>query len=86
MSKMPKEWQLQEAKNKFSQVFNEALEHGAQTVTRGGKEKVLLISLKDYQKLLGRRKSLSQFLQSAPQGDEHINIDRQKDFLRDIAL
>lgn len=86
MPKMPREWQLQEAKNKFSQVFNEALEHGAQTVTRGGKEKVLLISLKDYQKLIGRGQSLAQFLKNAPQGDEDIIIDRAKDLPRDIAL
>ena len=34
-------WQLQEAKNRFSEVVNKALEEGPQTVTRHGEEIVV---------------------------------------------
>ncbi|HVT80784.1 MAG TPA: type II toxin-antitoxin system Phd/YefM family antitoxin [Phycisphaerae bacterium] len=46
-----KQWQLQEAKAKFSEVFDKALEDGPQTVTRRNKQRVVVISEKDYQKL-----------------------------------
>jgi prevent-host-death family protein len=37
-------WQLQEAKNRFSEVVDEALHKGPQTVTRHGQEVVVIIS------------------------------------------
>jgi prevent-host-death family protein len=45
------QWQLQEAKAKFSEVFDKALEDGPQLVTRRNKERVVIVSEKDYQKL-----------------------------------
>ena len=44
-------WQLQEAKAKFSQLVQKALDEGPQTVTRHGKEVAVLVSAEDYKKL-----------------------------------
>jgi antitoxin Phd len=46
-----KHWQLQEAKAKFSEVFESALADGPQIVSRRNKEKVVIVSEKDYQDL-----------------------------------
>ena len=35
---MARTWQLQEAKSRFSEVVNEAIEHGPQIVSRHGEE------------------------------------------------
>lgn len=48
---MSKSWQLQEAKNKFSQVVDEAQSKGPQTITRHGKEVAVVLSASEYYKL-----------------------------------
>ena len=41
-------WQLQEAKAKFSELVQKAIEEGPQTVTRHGKEAVVILSAEEY--------------------------------------
>ena len=48
---MTRIWQLQEAKNRFSEVVEEALHKGPQTVTRHGEETVVVLSVKEYRRL-----------------------------------
>lgn len=43
-------WQLQEAKNKFSEVVNLAVSGKPQLVTRHGKPVAVVISAEDYEK------------------------------------
>jgi antitoxin Phd len=62
-------WQLQEAKAKFSELVQRTLDEGPQTVTRHGKEVVVVLSADDYRKLSGRRPSLLEVLMSGPEGD-----------------
>jgi antitoxin Phd len=46
-----KRWQLQEAKAKFSELFDKALEDGPQVVTRRNKQAVVVLSEKDFRNL-----------------------------------
>jgi prevent-host-death family protein len=62
-------WQLQEAKAKFSQLVQKALDEGPQTVTRHGKEVAVLMSADDYKKLQRRRPGLLEVLMSGPEGE-----------------
>lgn len=45
------EWQLQAAKNRFSEVVNRAITDGAQTITRHGKPVVVVMSQEEFRKL-----------------------------------
>ncbi|MDE2837754.1 MAG: type II toxin-antitoxin system Phd/YefM family antitoxin [Chloroflexota bacterium] len=45
------EWQLQDAKNRFSAVVDAALEHGPQCVTRRGKPAVIVLAVEEYERL-----------------------------------
>lgn len=45
------EWQLQTAKNRFSEVVNRAIADGAQTITRHGKPVVGVLSQEESRKL-----------------------------------
>ncbi|MHB8619500.1 MAG: type II toxin-antitoxin system Phd/YefM family antitoxin, partial [Chloroflexota bacterium] len=47
-------WQLQEAKQRFSQLVQRTLDEGPQVVTRRGEEVVVLISATEFQRLTGR--------------------------------
>ena len=83
---MAKKWQLQEAKNRFSEVVEEALHRGPQTVTRHGKETVVVLSIKDYKKLAGPKESLFEFLQNSPLKGVELDLTRSKELARDVTL
>lgn len=80
---MPKVWQLQEAKNKFSEVVDEAQEHGPQIITRRGEEVAVVISYAEYSQL--RRKKpqpLSEFFRQSPLYGVELDLSRDKDIIR----
>ncbi len=49
-------WQLQEAKNKLSEVIRRAREEGPQTITVRGEDAVVVLQAEDYQALVGKRR------------------------------
>lgn len=78
-------WQLQEAKNQFSKVINSALTDGPQTVTRHGKEAVVVLSYQEYKKLVQKRESLVDFFQKSPLKGVKLDLKRSKDLPRDLG-
>jgi len=80
-------WQLQDAKNKFSQVVQEARKE-PQIITLRSKETVAIISIEDYRKLyLQKNKpSLLNIMQNSPWKNIELDISRSKDTGRDIEL
>jgi len=79
-------WQLQEAKNCFSEVVNEALLHGPQIITRHGEETAVVMSITDYKKKISGGKSLLSILRSFPK-DLEIDLTRDKSTKsRDVQL
>ncbi|MDA2919123.1 type II toxin-antitoxin system Phd/YefM family antitoxin [Desulfobacterota bacterium AH_259_B03_O07] len=80
-------WQLQEAKNKFSEVVEEALKHGPQVVTKRGKETVIVLSYADYRKMTLTQKKLSDFFRESPLVGIDLDLTRDTSPTRtDIAL
>jgi prevent-host-death family protein len=87
------EWQLQEAKNRFSEVVKRAREEGPQTVTVHGQRAAVVVSALEFDALIKPRMSFVDFLLSdAPDGEawpddvvDAIN-DRGKDAGRDITF
>jgi prevent-host-death family protein len=63
---MENEWQLQEAKNKLSEVINLALSEGPQLITRRGEKTAVLLSYQDYEKLCKAQGKLSEFFRESP--------------------
>lgn len=61
-----KTWQLQEAKARFSEVVDRALEGETQVVTRHGKNAVAVVPYDEYERLTRDRRSLLEVLGSAP--------------------
>jgi prevent-host-death family protein len=69
MKEKPMAWQLQEAKAKFSELVQKAIEEGPQTVTRRGKPSVVVLSIQEYERLRQRKPSLKEVLMSGPEGE-----------------
>ena len=55
---MNRVWQLQDAKNKLSEVVDEAMQNGPQLITRRGIEAVVVISFADYRKMVAKQEKL----------------------------
>jgi len=86
---MARRWQLQEAKNQLSEVVNRALEDGPQTVTRNGKEVVVVVAKKEFdQRRAARtpRGSIVGFLRRLSFTKAKLDLDRSKDHDRDMDL
>lgn len=73
---MPRSWQIQEAKNKLSELVEEAIENGPQILTRRGEEVAVVLSLSEYRKLKKKQTSLSEFFRQSPLEDLDLERDR----------
>jgi antitoxin Phd len=84
---MARIWQLQEAKNKLSEVVNEAIKHGPQIITKRGVETVIVLSYRQYRKALLNQKKLSEFFRESPLAKSDLDLRRDKSELRrDVSL
>jgi prevent-host-death family protein len=78
-------WQLQEAKNKFSQIIKQAQQGKPQYVTVRGKPAVVILAVEDYQRLNQQQTKLSEAL-LLPLIDEEMDLSRDRDTGREIDL
>jgi prevent-host-death family protein len=77
-------WQLQTAKQKFSELVARALDEGPQVVTRHGREVVVVLSIGEYRRLR-KRKDFKRFLVEGPRFDE-LELERPQDKPRRVDL
>lgn len=78
-------WQLQTAKQHFSELVERARNEGPQVVTKHGKDAVVVVSAEDYQRLSDGEPSLVEFIRSAPDF-ELLDLRRVSDTGRDLEL
>jgi prevent-host-death family protein len=71
-------WQLQEAKNRLSEVVAEAITSGPQIISKRGVETVVVISFRDYRKLAGRQQKLTDFFQASPLYGVELDLSRDQ--------
>jgi prevent-host-death family protein len=69
------EWQLQDAKNRFSELVQRARNEGPQVVTLRGRRAAVVLSAEAYEALLGERPSLVDHLLAGPAWDDALVED-----------
>ncbi len=69
-------WQLQEAKNKLSQVVETSLTDGPQIISRRGKDTAVLMSYAEYVRLTRPKKDLKYLLQTS--GFRELDLTRDQ--------
>ena len=81
-------WKLQDAKARFSEVVREAQQHGPQRVTLHGKDAVVILSAKDYERLApaATQRSLHTLLSRSPLRDLDFELESVRWPVRDIEL
>jgi prevent-host-death family protein len=78
-----KVWQLQEAKNRLSEVVELAQHDGAQTITRRGRPVAVLLSADEYARVKPRRKIVD-ILRDCPAPG--LDVQKIKDLPPDFKL
>jgi prevent-host-death family protein len=84
------DWQLQDAKNRFSEVVKRARDEGPQTVTVHGQRAAVVVSAPEFDSLVKPPASFVDFLlgsaDSWPDDVVEAINDRSKDTGRDVAF
>lgn len=65
-------WQLQEAKNRFSEVVQRALRVGPQEVTVRGKPTVVVLAVEEYERLRGSKAGFVDALLAGPDWEDEL--------------
>jgi antitoxin Phd len=79
-------WQLQDAKSRLSEVVRLCVQDGPQILTVRGKEEVILLSKKDYERLVGSKPNLFAFMRHSPLKGLEIPCERDQSELRGVIL
>jgi len=77
-------WQVQEAKQRFSELLRSVEADGPQFVTRHGEEVAVVVSIAEYRHLRNEGRDFKAFLQSAP--DLDLEISRSSTPARLVGL
>lgn len=77
-------WQLAEAKNKLSEVMNQALTIGPQRIRRRN-DAVVVISEAEYQRLSGERMTFKDFLLASPDFSD-LDLSRDQSPMREFEF
>ena len=79
-------WQLQEAKNRLSEVVRKARSEGPQVITLHGSAAVVVVSAQDYGRMSRPKGKLVDFFRSSPLVGIKLNLTRSRDTGRKIDL
>src|SRR5262249_12977347 len=78
-------WQLQEAKQQFSKLVEQARQNGPQTVTRHGREVVVVLDVAEYERLRDGGRDFKRFLLEGPRFDD-LPLGRSRELPRKVEL
>ena len=76
-------WQIQEAKQRFSELIRSVESNGPQVVTRHGEEIAVVIDIAEYRRLRGEIVDFKDFLRSGP-GFDDLDLTRSHELPPDI--
>lgn len=78
-------WQVQEAKQRFSEVVRDAVSGDPQVITKHGREVAVVLSVDLFQRLTGPRLELADYLLHGPTSEE-LETTRDRSTMRDVEF
>jgi prevent-host-death family protein len=92
-SPTPDHWQIQEAKQRFSEMIRAVTTEGPQVITRHGEDVAVVVDIGEYRRLTRPAVDLANILLGGPKLDDsaadvfaEIEAERQADFGRVVEL
>lgn len=75
-------WQVQEAKNKFSEMLDAALKRGPQIITRRGEKTAIVLSYAQYRRMQSKQMKVAEFFLKSPLVGSELELKRDKSMPR----
>jgi prevent-host-death family protein len=82
----PATWPVAEAKARLSELIERTLSEGPQTITRQGRETVVMVSAAEWERKTRRKGNLAEFFAASPLRHAELKIERGKEKPREIEL
>jgi prevent-host-death family protein len=89
----PDHWQIQDAKQRFSEMIRAATREGPQVITRHGDDVAVVVDVAEYRRLIRPTPDLTRILLGGPRFDDdtadafaEIEDERKADFGRKVDL
>ena len=86
-------WQIQDAKQRFSEMIRAVLSEGPQVITRHGEDVAVVVDISEYHRLTRPTVDLAEILLGGPKLDDdnadvfaEIEAERKADFGRTVDL
>nr|WP_129667012.1 type II toxin-antitoxin system prevent-host-death family antitoxin [Phytoactinopolyspora endophytica] len=77
-------WTVAEAKARLSEVIDRAERVGPQTISRRGKETVVVVAIDEWHKKSVRKGTLAEFFANSPLAGSGIEIERAQGRMREV--
>jgi len=92
-SPTPDHWQIQDAKQRFSEMIRAVINEGPQVITRHGEDVAVVVDIRDYRRLTRPAVDLASILLGGPKVDDRaadvfaeIEAERKTDLGRAVDL
>jgi prevent-host-death family protein len=86
MSDNPTVWSVSQAKARFSEVIDQALEQSPQTITRNGRPAVIVVTAEQWARKPGRKSTVADFFAASPPRGSGLDIERLQRGVREVVL
>ena len=80
------EWTVAKAKARLSEVIDRALREGPQSITRRGRNTVIVVSAEEWERKTRRAGNLAEFFAQSPLRQSGLEVERLAGGLRDPQL
>lgn len=81
-----REWALQDAKARLSELVRLAMAHEPQEITLRGQPAVIVLSREDYDRMTQKPQTFVDLIRTSPLMDADIDLSRAPSMTRDIEL
>jgi prevent-host-death family protein len=79
-------WQLQDAKNRLSELVRKARDEGPQVITLHGRDAAVVVSASEYARRAKSKGGLVEFLRKSPLAGAGLEVGRSRDTGRPVRL
>ena len=79
-------WTVAEAKARLSEMLDQALSQGPQTITRSGRTTAVVVSSEEWERKTKRTGNLAEFFAASPLRGSELELERLKDGPREGTL
>ena len=81
-----RQWSLQDAKARFSELVRLAGRQGPQEVTLRGEPAVVVMAMTDYRRLIQPKPSFVDLIRHSPLPEVELDLRREQTLIREIEL